>query len=48
MSKAKKELKALVDEFRSQVKIAKQNPSKSKKKSEEWIAGQMKRVKRIK
>lgn len=41
----KQELKSLIDEFRSQAKIAAQNPSKSKKKSEEWIVGQMKRVK---
>lgn len=39
------ELKALIDEFRSQIKIAKQNPSKSTKKSQEWIYGQMKRIK---
>ena len=45
MSNTRKELKALVDEFRDQVKIAKQNPNKSKKKSEEWILGQMRRIK---
>lgn len=41
----RKELKALVDEFRSQVKLSNQNPLKSQRKSEEWIVGQMKRVK---
>lgn len=45
MSKAKKELQALIDEFRSQIRIAKQSPSKATKKSQEWITGQMKRVK---
>lgn len=41
----KPEFKSIVDEFRSLVKLAKQNPSKSKKKSEEWIVGQMGRIK---
>ena len=45
MSNTRKELKALVDEFRDQVKIAKQNPNKSKKKREEGILGQMRRIK---
>ena len=45
MSLARNELKSLVNDFRNQVKISKQNPNKSKAKSAEWIAGQMKRVK---
>ena len=45
MSLNKDELKALLDDFRSKARIAKQNPSKSKKKSEQWILGQMQRIK---
>lgn len=41
----RKELQALVDEFKAQAKIGRQNPSKASKKSEEWITGQMKRIK---
>lgn len=41
----RKELKALIDEFRSQVKLANMNPPKSQKKSEAWIREQMKRIK---